>query len=67
VIEQVQRKFISLDTGEIVARNKSIKTSHQNSSIIHHLDQNPVMAISDDGRKIAVASENGIEILVIEI
>ena len=60
-------KIINLNTGKIEEKIEDIYCGKQNSSIIHHLDNLPQIAIHSDNSKIAITTDIGIEILEIEI
>lgn len=57
-------KIINYRTGEIVEEIKEIHSGRQISSIIHHLEKEPLIAINRATKQIAICNENGIEILL---
>jgi len=58
-------KIISLKSGEIITRLNELKTGSQTSSIIHHVDTVPPIAVDIANHRFAVADDK--EIHVIEV
>lgn len=58
-------KIISLKTGKIVQRIEDLNSGKQTSSIIHHHEAIPPMAIDATRKRFAIASED--EIVVVEL
>ncbi len=56
-------KVFDLATGQVVWRLADLKTGTQTSSIIHHLDQQPVLALDPAHSRFAVAKENEIRVV----
>ncbi|MFL5345578.1 MAG: hypothetical protein ACJ8AT_12325 [Hyalangium sp.] len=55
--------LIELATGRTVERWPELATGRQCSSIIHHLPPSPPLALDPAGRRFAVGTEKGIEII----
>lgn len=58
-------KLVSLSTGNVIERLPSVHSGTQTSSIIHHIDPLPAMALDPARRRFAIASES--EILVVAV
>lgn len=58
-------KLFELPSGKVVRRWPELKTGNQNSSIIHHVKKIPPFAFDADGKRFAVADENGITVILL--
>jgi hypothetical protein len=56
-------KIINYRTGQVVDEIKDIQTGHQISSIIHHLQDLPVIAFNRQTKQVAIVKDHKIEIL----
>ena len=56
-------KLVDLNTGKIIQKFEDIYSGEQGSSIIHHLEKIPPIAIDIEQNRIAIGIEKGIEIL----
>jgi hypothetical protein len=56
-------KLLDLATGEILHRWPELSTGRQNSSIIHHLDRGPSLALDPLNRRFAVADSENITVV----
>lgn len=56
-------KIINFKTGEIVNEMKDIQSGNQISSIIHHLDNLPIIVFNRQTKQVAISKDNIIEIL----
>jgi hypothetical protein len=56
-------KVIDLATGTVVASLPELSTGKQTSSIIHHLEALPPLAIDPAGKRLAVANRNVIHVI----
>jgi len=59
-------KIICLESGKVVARLPELKTGTQTSSIIHHIDALPPIAVDVANHRFAVANENEIHVFKVE-
>lgn len=59
-------KVFAIDTGEVVARLPAVDSGRQASSIIHHIDPPPPLALDPLNRRFAIASRDEILVAVIE-
>lgn len=59
-------KVIDLKTGEIVAKNESIDSGKQRSSIIWHLKDLPKIAFNPRTKQVAISREKKIDVLTFE-
>ena len=59
-------KLIDLNSGKVLQRFEEIDSGKQNSSIIHHIDKVPPMAVSSDRKNIAFGNGTNIELLEID-
>lgn len=58
-------KVFDITTGQVVHRWPDISSGTQTSSIIHHLKGLPTVACDPAGRRFAVASETGIDVVLL--
>jgi hypothetical protein len=58
-------KVFDITTGQVVHRWSDISSGTQTSSIIHHLKGLPPVACDPVGRRFAVASETGIDVVLL--
>ncbi len=58
-------KLIELKSGEIISRLPDISSGKQNSSILHHIDKLPPIAIDATGKRFAVADADGITVVAV--
>jgi hypothetical protein len=56
-------KLVDPSTGRVLERWPELPTGNQGSSILHHIPRPPPIARDPAGRRIAVGTEKGIEIL----
>jgi hypothetical protein len=56
-------KLIELATGRVLESWPGLATGQQSSSIIHHLDALPPLALDPVGRRFAVGTDKGIEVV----
>jgi hypothetical protein len=56
-------KIINYKTGEMVDEIKDINSGSQISSIVHHLEKEPIIAVNRTSKQVAICNENGIDIL----
>jgi len=56
-------KLIDLRSGEVVHVWTNLETGRQTSSIIHHLERLPPLALDVEGKRFAVADDSGIHIV----
>jgi hypothetical protein len=58
-------KLIEISTGKVIQRWPELRSGNQNSSIIHHLEKLPLLALDPTRNRFAVADKK--EITVIEL
>jgi len=56
-------KLIDVNTGKIIQKFEDINTGKQDGSIIHHIEKIPPIAVDIFNRRIAIGTDNTIEIL----
>ncbi|MDP8171244.1 hypothetical protein QJU96_08090 [Pasteurella skyensis] len=57
-------KLIDINSGKIIQHFKDINSGKQNSSIIHHIEKIPPIAVDCINKRIAIVNNNNIEILM---
>ena len=59
-------KLVQLKSGEIISRLPNVSSGKQTSSIVHHIDELPPIAMDEVGKRFAIADPDGITVVAIE-